>query len=89
MVPHDRRILCGRDLIYAKACGFNTVRFIAGVAYPEQLDFCDELGLMVYEEMLRRLVLEDSPQDGGALRPLHRARWSCATAIIPAWRSGA
>ena len=36
-----------RDLINAKAAGFNTVRFIAGMACPEQLDFCDELGLMV------------------------------------------
>ena len=42
--------LVRRDLINAKASGFNTVRFISGVAYPEQLDFCDEIGLMVYEE---------------------------------------
>jgi hypothetical protein len=41
-----------RDLIYAKACGYNCVRFIAGVAWPEQLDCCDEIGLMVYEECL-------------------------------------
>jgi len=39
-----------RDLILAKASGFNCIRWIAGVALPEQLDFCDELGLMVYEE---------------------------------------
>ena len=51
-----------RDLIYAKASGFNTVRFIAGVAYPEQLDLCDELGLMVYEECFASWVLGDSPQ---------------------------
>ncbi len=50
-----------RDLIFAKASGFNMVRFIAGVAYPEQLDFCDELGLMVYEECLAAWCLEDSP----------------------------
>src|SRR5207249_3880593 len=35
-----------RDLIYAKASGFNMVRFIAGVGMPEQFDLCDELGLM-------------------------------------------
>lgn len=51
-----------RDMIYAKASGFNTVRFIAGVGYPEQLDLCDELGLMVYEECLASWLLEDSPK---------------------------
>ena len=45
-VDHD---LLRRDLVLAKASGFNAVRFIAGVAWPEQLDFCDEIGLMVYE----------------------------------------
>ena len=50
-----------RDLIYAKASGFNMVRFIAGVAYPVQLDFCDEIGLMVYEECFAGWCLEDSP----------------------------
>ncbi len=50
-----------RDLIYAKALGFNCVRFISGVAWPEQLDFCDELGLMVYEEHLAGWCLADSP----------------------------
>ncbi|MEO7911501.1 MAG: hypothetical protein ABIV47_17795 [Roseiflexaceae bacterium] len=36
-----------RDLIYAKASGFNLIRFISGMALAEQLDFCDEIGLMV------------------------------------------
>ena len=44
--------LMRRDLIYAKACGYNCVRFIAGMAWPEQLEYCDEIGLMVYEECL-------------------------------------
>ena len=51
-----------RDLINAKASGFNTVRFIAGTAYPDQLDFCDELGLLVYEECYASWLLGDSPQ---------------------------
>jgi len=51
-----------RDMLYAKAAGFNTVRFISGVAYPEQLDLCDELGLMVYEESYAAWCLEDSPK---------------------------
>ncbi len=49
LTPAERDFL-RRDLVLAKAEGFNMVRFIAGVAFPEQLDFCDELGLMVYEE---------------------------------------
>ena len=51
-----------RDMIYAKASGFNMVRFISGVAWPEQLDFCDELGLMVYEESMAGWCLKDSPK---------------------------
>ncbi len=50
-----------RDLLYAKAAGFNTVRFIAGVAYPDQLDFCDEIGLMVWESSFAGWCLADSP----------------------------
>ena len=30
-----------QDMIYAKALGFNMVRFIAGVAFTEQLDLCE------------------------------------------------
>lgn len=41
-----------QDLYYAKACGFNMLRSIAGLFRPEQLDFCDEIGLLVYEECL-------------------------------------
>ena len=50
-----------RDLILAKASGFNCIRWIAGVALPEQMDFCDELGLMVYEESYAAWLLGDSP----------------------------
>ena len=50
-----------RDMILAKACGFNVVRFIAGAALPEQLDLCDEIGLMIYEESLASWQLADSP----------------------------
>ena len=42
--------LCRRDFVMAKASGFNMVRFIAGASLPVQLDFCDELGLMIYSE---------------------------------------
>ncbi len=50
-----------RDLIYAKAAGFNMVRFISGMALAEQLDFCDQIGLMVQEESLAGWLLADSP----------------------------
>ena len=54
--------LLRKDLLYMKSCGFNMVRFIAGVAHPYQLDLCDELGLMVYEENLASWLLADSPK---------------------------
>lgn len=39
-----------QDMYYAKSCGFNMIRGIFGVLRPEQLEFCDEIGLLVYEE---------------------------------------
>ena len=39
-----------RTLVYLKVCGFKAVRYINCPAYPEVLDLCDEIGLMVYEE---------------------------------------
>ncbi len=62
--PADPDLL-RRDLIYAKAIGFNTVRFIAGMALPEQLDFCDEIGLLVYEENLSGWLLQRFAAYGG------------------------
>jgi hypothetical protein len=53
-----------RDMLFAKAAGFNMVRFIGGVAYPAQLDCCDEIGLMVYEESFAGWCMEDSPAMG-------------------------
>jgi len=50
-----------KDLIYAKASGFNMVRFISGTAHPWELDMCDELGLMMYEESSGSWLLKDSP----------------------------
>jgi len=50
-----------RDLLMAKTAGFNCIRWIAGVALPEQLDFCDEIGLMVYEENYASWALYDCP----------------------------
>lgn len=60
-LPHDLELL-RRDLYYAKVAGFNMVRFIAGLSWQSQLDFCDELGLMVYEESYAGWCLENSPK---------------------------
>lgn len=57
--PPGAKDLLRKDLLYAKASGFNTVRFISGVAYPYELDMCDELGLMVYEESSGSWLLKD------------------------------
>ena len=60
--PASAPDLLRKDLLYMKACGFNTVRFISGVAHPYQLELCDEIGLMVYEEDLSAWLLADSPK---------------------------
>jgi len=59
-LPYDPDWL-RRDLINAKAMRFNAIRFIAGVPKRYQLDMCDEIGLMVYEESYAAWCLEDSP----------------------------
>jgi hypothetical protein len=51
-----------RDLIYTKAVGFNMIRFIAGYPTQEQLDLCDELGMLVYVEPYAAWMLADSPK---------------------------
>ncbi|MBM4032480.1 MAG: glycoside hydrolase family 2, partial [Planctomycetes bacterium] len=51
-----------RDLINAKMMGFNAIRFIAGIAKRYQLDLCDELGLMVYEEAYASWCMANSPK---------------------------
>ncbi len=53
-----------RDIINAKATGFNMVRYIAGVGQPEELDFCDEMGMLVYEETRAAWLLGNSPRMG-------------------------
>ena len=60
--PAEAPDLLRRDLLYAKASGYNMVRFIAGMAHPWQLDLCDEIGLMVYEESYAAWLLADSPK---------------------------
>lgn len=58
--PDDPDLL-RRDMLNLKMMGFNMVRFIWGGATPLQLDLCDELGLMVYNESYASHAIEDSP----------------------------
>ena len=54
--------LLRKDLLNCKVMGFNAIRFISGVAPRYQLDLCDEIGLMVYEECFAGWCLNDSPK---------------------------
>lgn len=54
-----------KDFILAKSCGFNCIRSIAGMFRPEQLDLCDEMGLMVYEECLASWLMGVGNLDNG------------------------
>lgn len=49
-----------RDLLDMKVMGFNTIRFIWGGAQQYQLDLCDEIGLMVYNESFASQGLDSS-----------------------------
>ena len=60
-LPHDPD-LARRDLLDVKAMGFNAIRFIWGGAERYQLDLCDEIGLMVYEESFASMALDVSPK---------------------------
>jgi hypothetical protein len=60
-LPHDPD-LARRDLLDVKAMGFNMIRFIWGGATRYQLDLCDEIGLMVYEESFASDSMADSPK---------------------------
>jgi len=60
-MPHDPDYL-RRDLINAKFMGFNMIRFIAGIPKRYQLDLCDEIGLMVYEESYAGWCMAYSPR---------------------------
>ncbi len=54
--------LVRRDLLNLKVMGFNSVRFIWGGAFPAQLDLCDEIGLLVYEESFASEPIDACPE---------------------------
>lgn len=62
-VPHDPDLL-RRDLLNLKVMGFNMVRFIWGGAVPYQLDLCDEIGLLVYNETYASHAFSETPRMG-------------------------
>ena len=59
-IPHTTDV-ARKDLLMAKTAGLNMIRFISGAALPEQLDYADELGIMVYEEPMASWMMQDSP----------------------------
>jgi hypothetical protein len=59
--PHDPD-LARRDVLLSKAMGFNAIRFFCAVPTRYQLDLCDEVGLLAYEECYAGWLLQPSPQ---------------------------
>ncbi len=51
-----------RDILTMKTMGFNCIRFIWGGSTRRQLDLCDEMGLLVYQESSASNPMEMSPQ---------------------------
>ena len=60
-IPRDPDFL-RRDLLNSKVMGFNMIRFFGSVPRRYQLDLCDEIGLLVYEESAANWQWNDSPQ---------------------------
>ncbi|HNX34302.1 MAG TPA: glycoside hydrolase family 2 TIM barrel-domain containing protein [Kiritimatiellia bacterium] len=60
-IPHDPGLL-RRDVVNSKTMGFNMIRFFGSVPRRYQLDLCDEIGLLVYEESAANWQWDDSPQ---------------------------
>ena len=50
-----------RELLNLKLKGINCCRSLGRMMFPEQLDFCDEIGLLVYEESLASWLWQSSP----------------------------
>ncbi len=49
------------QLDYLKSIGNNAVRFLSGPALPEMLDYCDRIGLIVYQENALSWQYVDGP----------------------------
>lgn len=53
--------LMRRDFDLAKTTGLNAIRFISGYSNTEQLDYCDEIGMMIYQEPVASWLTQDGP----------------------------
>jgi hypothetical protein len=67
MAPAGYRVplnpdLMRRDLLNCKVMGFNSIRFFGALPRRYQLDLCDEIGFLVYEETGASDSFGDSPQ---------------------------
>jgi len=60
IIPHDEELLRA-DVLNMKAMGFNIVRITCGPSLPRQLDLCDEVGLLAFEEHYGARFVEESP----------------------------
>lgn len=60
-VPLDPDLL-RRDLLNCKVIGMNMFRSFTGLASRHQLDLCDEIGLLVYQENFAGWLMEASSQ---------------------------
>ena len=61
--PHDPD-LARREMIQMKMMGFNAIRFFCSLPARYQLELCDELGFMIYEECFAGWRLDASPKMG-------------------------
>lgn len=59
-VPHNPDLL-RRDILHCKVMGMNMIRSFNGLMSRRQLDLCDELGLLVYQENYASWLMEPSP----------------------------
>ena len=60
-VPFDPDLF-RKDIVTCKTMGFNMIRYIAGMPRRFQLDLCDRLGFMVYDECLAGWMYDDCPE---------------------------
>ena len=49
-------------VVHAKAMGFKALRYLTAMPSEEILDFCDEVGMMVYEECAVAWGMQDYPE---------------------------
>ena len=63
-----------KDIITCKTMGFNMIRYIAGMPRRFQLDLCDRIGFLVYDECLAGWMYADCPE--------RFARWDAQTSAM-------